>query len=117
MSLTFTSDTLRAAYDFLNETPPFNKWNLPDGDDVEFKVIRDAGRFGWYRFDGARHVIALSSACIGHTDTLMRTMAHEMIHLHEEHAEACTPRQDHSKAFYRWAAIVCKHHGFDVRAF
>lgn len=117
MTLVFTRDTLRAAYNFLNETPPFNKWNLPDGDEVLFKVIRDQGRFGWYRFDGSKHVIALSSTTIGHTDTLLRTMAHEMIHLHEEHAEACTPRIDHSPAFNKWAAQVSSIHGFDAKAF
>jgi SprT-like family len=117
VTIPLTRDMLRAAYDFLNETPPFNKWNLPDGEDVEFKIIRNRDRFGWYRFNGEKHVIALSSGCIGYTDTLLRTMAHEMIHLHEEHAEACTPRQDHSRAFYRWAAQICASHGWDAKAF
>jgi hypothetical protein len=117
VTLVFTSDTLRAAYNFLNETQPFNRWNLPDGEDIEFRVVRDASRFGWYRFDGNKHVIALSSSTIGHTQTLMQTVAHEMIHLHEENADACTPRIDHSAAFKRWAEQVCKHHGFDVKAF
>jgi hypothetical protein len=116
MALALNTDTLRAAYAFLSETPPFNKWNLPDCDDVEFRVVRDRGRFGWYRFDGAKHVVAISTSCVGQTDTLIRTMAHEMIHVHEEHSGSCS-RSEHGPAFKRWAAQVCQVHGFDQRAF
>jgi hypothetical protein len=111
-----TPDTLRACYNFLNETLPFSRWNLPDGDDIDFRVVRDAGRFGWYRFDGTRHVIAISATCVGHTDTLIRTMAHELVHLYEEHSGACS-RTDHGPTFRAYAKQICKHHGFDPRAF
>lgn len=116
MSLSFTPDTLRAAYDFLCETPPFNHWNLPDGDDVEFRVVRDRARFGWYLYENRRHIVALSSSLIGQTDTLMRIMAHEMVHVHERHSGACSPGH-HGKTFNRFSAQVCKHHGFDLKAF
>lgn len=116
MTITFTRDTLRAAYNYLNETPPFNRWNLPDGDDVVFRVVRDPARFGWYLYDNKRHIIGLSSTLIGHTDTLMRIMAHEMVHVHERHSGACSPGH-HGKTFQRFAAQVCKYHGFDPKAF
>lgn len=111
-----TKDTLRACYDFLNETAPFNRWNLPDGEDVEFRVVRDAGRFGWYRFEGNRHIIALSAVSIGHTDTLIRIMAHELVHLHEQNSGACS-RTEHGPTFRAYAKQVCAAHGFDPRAF
>lgn len=117
MALVFNRDTLRAAYNFLNETPPFCRWNLPDGDDVEFRVVRNRRVFGWYQFKNGKHIIAISSANCGHMDTLLKTLCHELIHLHEENANACDPSTDHSKAFYRWAAQVCNAYGYDVKAF
>lgn len=114
--LTLTSDALRAAYNYLNETPPFNKWNLPDGDEIDFQVVRDRSLFGWHKFDGSKHVIAISSAAVGHTGTLLQTMAHEMVHVHERSTGACGTT-GHGKAFKRWSAQVCDIHGFDSKAF
>lgn len=114
--LPLTPDALRAAYDYLCETPPFRRWNLPDSDDVRFLVVRDPTLRGWYRYQEARHVIAISRRCIGHTANLIATMAHEMIHLHEQNARACG-RGEHSAAFKRWAAQVCRAHGFDPLLF
>lgn len=114
--LIFSSETLRSAYNYFNETPPFNKWNLPDGDDVEFKVTRERGTYGWHTFDGKKHVIAVSSASVSHTMTLLSTMAHEMVHVHERSNGACGVA-GHGKAFKRWAAQVAKAHGFDPKGF
>jgi predicted SprT family Zn-dependent metalloprotease len=111
----FNRDTLRAAYNYLNETPPFNKWNLPDGDDVEFRVVRDRGTFGWYLRENGKHIIGLSVSTVGHTDTLIRTMAHEMVHIHEHCSGPC--KKGHSRAFKRWSEQVCRVHGFDPKAF
>lgn len=110
-----TPDVLRACYNFLSETLPFRNWNLPDGDDVEFVVVRDPSLFGWYSPINGRHRIGISETTVGHTDTLIRTMAHEMVHVHEHCSGPC--RDGHSRAFRKWAALVCKHHGFDPRAF
>lgn len=115
MSLTFTKDTLRAAYNFLNETPPFDRWNLPDGEEIEFQVAKDRTLCGWHVIDGDKHIIVVSSAAVGHTMTLLRIIAHEMVHLHER--RAARSASGHSKSFQRWAAQVCDAHGFDPRAF
>lgn len=117
MTLALTPDVLRAAYNFLNETQPFARWNLPDGDEVVFRVWRGRDRYGQYQRVGDKHHIAISSAIVGHTKTLVETMAHEMIHLHEEHNGACTPGAQHSAAFRKWALQVCRIHGFDEKAF
>jgi len=116
VTLPLTPDTLRAAYDFLNSTPPFNRWNLPDGEDVIFKVVRDRTYQGWYRKIGKRHAIGISRHFIGQTDPLIRVMGHEMVHLHEEHARALG-RGEHSAAFRKWADQVCRIHGFDPKLF
>lgn len=110
-----TKDTLRACYDFLNETAPFNRWNLPDGEDVSFCVVRDPSLFGWYLLDGDKHIIGISETTVGHTDTLIRTMSHEMVHLHEHNSGPC--RNGHRRAFRAYAKQVCAAHGFDPRAF
>lgn len=117
MSVLITRDALRAAYDFLCETPPFNKWNLPDSEDIEFKVAKDPSTMGWHTFDGTKHVVVVSSATVGHTSNMIETLAHEMIHVHEAHSKACSRGAEHSAAFRRWAAQVCRIHGFDPKAF
>jgi hypothetical protein len=116
MNLPLTRDTLAAAYDYLCTTLPYSKWNLPDSEDVIFRVARDRTNRGWYRRVGKQHSITISRGCVGWTDSLMRTMAHEMIHLHEQHAGACGAGE-HSAAFNRWSSIVCKVHGWDPLLF
>lgn len=116
MTLRLTPETLRAAYDFLCTTEPFNRWNLPDSEDVVFRVVKDRTVFGWYNKIGGRHVIAASSSKISHTDTLMMTIGHELIHVHENNTKSCG-RGEHSAAFMKWAAQVSKVHGWDPKAF
>jgi hypothetical protein len=117
MALKLTRDNLRAAYAYLSETEPFSRWNLPDADDVTFKVARSAAYFGWHTFDGSHHVIAISGATVHDTATLLATMAHELIHVHEHHAKQCRRAGGHSIAFHRWAAQVCRAHGFEPKGF
>lgn len=116
MTLPLTPDTLRAAYDFLATTPPFNKWNLPDGDDITFRVAKDRTLFGWHdKRRGKPHLIAISEYLVGQITTLMETMSHEMIHLHEE--RSCI-RGNHGPAFKKFAEQVCKIHTcFDRKRF
>lgn len=116
MTLPLTPETLRHCYDFLNTTPPFKSWNLPDSEDVRFLVVRDPTLHGWYKKENGRHTIGISSRCVGHTLSLLMVMAHEMVHVWEEHANACG-RGEHSAAFNKWAKLVCKHHGFDPKIF
>jgi len=116
MTLPLTQDMLRAAYNYLDKTPPFNKWNLPDPDDVKFKVVRDRVNQGFHLFDNGKHTICVSGAQVGHTITLLGLMAHEMIHVHEQHSHACT-KGEHSAAFRKWALEVCAFHGFDPKYF
>lgn len=117
MTLRLTSETLAAAYDYLATTEPFRKWNLPDSDDVVFRVVKDPTRRGFYRRDGYnRPSISVSSAAIGHSSSLIEVMAHEMIHLHED-ATGMATASEHSAAYRKMAAVVCKIHGFDPKLF
>jgi hypothetical protein len=116
MTLPITVDNLRTAYDYLNTSEPFIRWNLPDGEDVEFRITRSKDNYGTHRLLDHRHFISISAIMVGHTSTLMAVMAHEMIHVHEAQS-AHSEHGKHSVAFKRWAAQVCKAHGFDPRAF
>lgn len=118
MTLPLSPDVLRAAYDYLNTTLPFSKWNLPDGDDVVFIVVRDPTVYGRHLHQDRRlHTIKVSSRSVGHTTTLMETIAHEMVHVHEEGTGVGRSDVEHSAAFKKWAAEVCRIHGFDPRRF
>lgn len=119
MSLPLTTDTLAAAYDYLRTTPPFDKWSLPESDEVKFTVVRARTHFARYRWNGKQHTIEVSANAIGQTVTLIEKMAHEMIHLHLEDSdmESRGTQNTHSLWFRKFAVAVCKVHGFDVKAF
>jgi len=119
MSLPLTPDILRAAYEFMRATPPFRSWKLPVGSAVEFHVLRTK------QFEGDHtvycrtneHVIRVSAGKIGHANSLLAVMGHEMIHMKQETDKTCTPNTVHNRAFHRTAAIVCRYHGFDPQLF
>ena len=121
MSLTLTPNMLAAAYDYLCETEPFSKWNLPDSEDVVFKVSKKQKEFGCYYLNAdSKHTIEASCRSISHTETLMKLMSHEMIHLYLEKMgweSKSTDANTHNAAFRRFAAQVCRFHGFDQKAF
>lgn len=114
MTLKITPEVLRCAYDFLNSTDPFVRWNLPDGEDVTFKVVNDPSLYGWHEKKRGKHTIAVSQKIVGHTATLMGAMAHEIIHLHQ--SSSGMPLS-HGPAFQKLSADVSKIHGFDPKAF
>ena len=118
MALTLTPEMLEGAYEFLRVTPPFKRCKLPHADEVEFVVGNSPNCCGWYTAgETAKHRIMISARNIGHTVSLMATMAHEMIHLHQCHAKRETRNAEHNAAFLRAAALVCKYHGFDPKLF
>lgn len=117
MTLYFTPFTLRRAYQFLDATKPFQGWNLPDADDVVFRVIKDRQLQGYHDFKRGRHIVGVSASVIGHTQSLILVMAHEMIHVHEQHTGLCKPGVEHSAAFKKLAQRVCAEHGFDPKLF
>jgi hypothetical protein len=118
VSLRLTPEVVAAAYEFLRASAPFRGWKLPEADEVEFHVIGARDRRGHYcAGEGATHRIAVSAANVGHCETLMRTIAHEMIHLVQREHRCETPNAEHNGEFWRMARLVCLHHGFDPRAF
>lgn len=116
VSLPLTRETLAAAYDYLKTTPPFSHWNLPDSEDIKFKVTKHTDRYGHHCQLNAKHEVAISTRYVGRTQSLMESMAHEMIHIHQEESRSATS-SEHNAAFHKYAAVVCKYHGFDPKTF
>jgi hypothetical protein len=112
-----TPEVLRLAYRLVCETPPFNKWNLPDSQDVLFVVTRSrttSGHYRWHRYKGVYiHEIAISARCVGSLATLCNIMAHEIIHLFQKITKTETPNVEHNQGFRRLADEVCNVHHFD----
>jgi hypothetical protein len=117
MTLKLTPEVLAAAYEFLCTTDPFKNWGLPDGDEIVFKVAKSKDLHGWHTVKRGKHHIAISAAGVGHTTSLIQTMAHEMIHLYETIAKLTPSNVQHGAAFKKLAARVCRIHGFDPKTF
>lgn len=118
MRLKLTTDVCSAAYRYLCETEPFVKWNMPDPEDITFKISRARDKFGecgkWE--DAPGMWCSISEHNIGTTDTLMRTMAHEMIHIHLD-SKGMKDTSPHGRAFQACKRRVCAVHGWDPKAF
>lgn len=120
MALQLTPAVIAGAYEFLRLTPPFRAWKLPPAGEVEFVVCRHRMQLGYHR--GIRrkvrsHEIGISENCVGHTNTLLKTMAHEMIHQHQQRARTETSGAEHNAEFIRLARRVCRFHGWDEKEF
>jgi hypothetical protein len=118
--LPLTPDIIAGAYEFLRVTPPFRGWKLPHANDVEFVVSRHRTHVAYHR--GLRrktrsHEIGISEICVGHTETLLRAMAHEMIHQYQQRARSETPHTEHNAEFLKLARQVCRYHGWDEKEF
>lgn len=111
-----TIPVLRQTYALLAATDVFQSWNLPDADDVKFSVVRDRSCYGWHKLDKGVHHIAISAGCVSTLRVLTETMAHEMVHVHENSVGAAGAGE-HSKAFRKWGARVARDLGFDPAAF
>lgn len=117
MTLPLHPEMLAAAYDYLRTTPPFSRWKLPTSSEVKFRVVKDPTVRGWYNTRNGKHIIAISSGCVGFTSNLIETMAHEMVHLHQRSANLETRDVQHNAAFKKLSERVCRFHGFDPKLF
>jgi hypothetical protein len=117
MSLVLTPELCRAGYEFLRATRPFNRWKLPPGDEVHFKIGRDKNTRGWIVCEPGKATITVSSNCISQTVPLLALLAHEMVHLYQ-HTNHTYTSSEHNAEFWQLADRVCKHHReFDRKLF
>lgn len=115
MSLILTREMLAAAYDLIEYTDPFCKWNLPASDEVAFDVVTTRYRFGDCIGTGKLR-IRISSRFVGRLTSLVESVAHEMVHLHMD-IGGVIESDPHGPGFRKLAAQVCKVHGFDPKLF
>ena len=117
MVLHLTPEMLEKAYDLINATAPFRGWRLPPGTDVVFRVGAFDTHLGDYQFVKGHHCIRLTVKGVAHVDTLLRVMAHEMIHLYQQ-VRGLHNQNQHNADFKRRAKAVCRIHGnFDPALF
>lgn len=116
MTLRLTPDMLAAGYDFLRETEPFKAWKLPPAEEVGFAVLRTKRHFADFGVENGVPMIRVSEGRHGHIATLLGSIAHEMIHLHQWR-KRLDRGGDHNQDFHRRAARVCAIQGFDPKTF
>ncbi|NBQ47512.1 MAG: hypothetical protein EBU33_03535 [Sphingobacteriia bacterium] len=109
-----TPKILTSIYVTLCNCEPFTKWNLPLPEEINFVVDWDTDAMGTYCYDDGEdwaHTLSVSMAKCGHLDTVIRTVAHEMIHASRHQSE--TAWSKHDATFRRRAALVATELGFD----
>ena len=104
-----------AAYDLLRVLPPFNKWKLPPASEVRFRVVRTEHQAEWYMV-GEKHCIDVSAKKHTHIHSLVMTVAHEMLHVHQR-IKGSETKAEHNAEFHRLAKRVCLRLGFDPGQF
>jgi len=101
-------------YDLLRQYAPFK--SLPHSDEIEFRVVRDRTREGYYTRRGATHIIAVSDCHATDPIHALEIMAHEMLHLAQA-LKGRETRADHNRPFVRAARVVCQTFHWELSAF
>lgn len=113
MSMAISSSTVRATYEYLSQIPPFKRLNMPASESVTFEVNNDPACYGEYE---PEHVIRISRAKVGFLETLIKTVAHEMVHLHL-YRTGYKEWDSHDKKFEYYANRISTTMGFDPKEF
>ena len=110
-----TPAILKQIYITLSICEPFNKWKLPLADEINFVVDDDMEAMGTYYYDDGEkyaHTITISKARCGFIETVIRVMAHEMIHA-SRHDTVTDAWMKHDKTFRRRAHMIGTTLGYD----
>lgn len=110
-----TPAILKNIYCMLYCCDPFSKWKLPLPEQIKFVVNSDPDVMGTYLYDDGEkweHIITISNARCGFLETVIRTMAHEMIHMSFYRRKGSKWAQ-HGKEFRARCHMVGKELGFD----
>lgn len=109
-----TAANCREIYDMLAGIPPIRGWRLPPSDAIEIKVRAMKDCFALY--EPEPHTITLSTLKNGHLDTLVRSIAHEMVHM-KLYIKGDAHWHGHEHSFTELADSVCDLLGFDPKEF
>ena len=107
-----TPPTVQAVYEMLICLPHFNRWNLPPSKQVGFEVHKDPTCLGEY--EPEPHVIRISEAKNGHLDTVVKTVAHEIIHM-RLYLKGCKNWDKHDANFNELSHKIAITLGFDPK--
>ena len=105
---------LIAAYEYLYSVAPFSEWDLPSSNAISFEVNRSRQMQGEYDTDP--HTIRASSYFCKTQQSVLETVAHEMVHLHMERAGQYS-HADHGRDFKAHAKTICKAFGWKAADF
>jgi len=108
--MTPTGKTLEAMYLMLCQMKPFNTWDLPNTAIINFIVTSEEDSYGTYVYDDDIHIITISKAKCSHFETILKTLAHEMIHMKRYRTNAW---DQHDAVFRRYAKSIADEFGFD----
>lgn len=114
--LRITPHHVEAVYECLRAFEPFTSLPLPAAEAVEFVVQQRSDIYAQYAHTGRDHQIKVSSALIGSFETLVQTVAHEMLHLAQVE-EGTDSRSQHNERWRTLARKVCRSMVWDERAF
>ena len=115
MTISLNAEMMAHCWDMvIAASPTLTKWNLPPSEDMKFKVIRRKDRFAHHEVIGGVHRICISSILVRRFETLVSSMVHEAIHVHQDQAEL--PRAD-NRTFDALADILCAELELDRGAF
>lgn len=117
----------RMVYEYFRTTLPYRRWKLPDADSVSFKITKSADKYGSVDYPSReghriRPIVEVSEHLCYNTDLLVRTLAHEMLHLRQFQNDGWKivdkdKEYGHGPDFQAMAKLVCRRHGFNMETF
>ncbi len=117
MTLKLTPQRLASVYGMRIQWPPFDKWKLPKVEEVKFRILRTKHWDADWWIEGGKHHIRVSQGRAAHMNTILKCMAHEMIHVKQRSGGTETKGVDHNAEFQRLAHDICKRYGWDHKQF
>ena len=107
-----TPAALESIYVMLCNMKPFSGWSLPSTAEIIFKVTNEEDSLGTYLFNDETemHEITISKAKNGHLDTVVKTLAHEVLHMKRYKTKHW---DKHDAVFRKYAHQVATELGFD----
>ena len=109
-----TPAILKNLYSAIYCMKPFDRWDMPLPEEINFIVDKDKDVMGSYLYDTGEdfeHTITISSARCGHLDTVIRVLCHECIHMSRHKTHKWT---HHDKEFRNRAFRISSELGFDA---
>jgi len=107
-----TSAIIKNLYSAVYCMKPFDRWNMPLPEEINFIVDKDPATMGTYLYDDGgkfEHIITISEARCGSIDTVLKVLFHECIHMSRHKTQRWS---HHDKEFRNRAHRIAKELGF-----